>query len=192
MSEPGWKKTLVQSLEAHNTLAYSKYFQIATVRPNGSPANRTVVFRGFLGDTENITFVADGKSAKVEEITNNPLGEICWYFTNTREQYRISGLLKAVDETTEDGNFLKARQMTWQNLSDNGKAQFLEPPPGLAREPYDENKQDTPPTKDEQIPAQFCLIVLQPQEVDYSRVSTNVHIQYKLEQGFWKKLGSDP
>lgn len=30
-------------------MPYAKYFQIATVKPNGRPANRTVVFRGFLG-----------------------------------------------------------------------------------------------------------------------------------------------
>jgi|AntAceMinimDraft_1070359.scaffolds.fasta_scaffold19184_3 hypothetical protein len=31
-------------------MPYVKYFQIATVKRNGRPANRTVVFRGFLGE----------------------------------------------------------------------------------------------------------------------------------------------
>jgi len=30
-------------------MPYAKYFQLATVKPDGKPANRTVVYRGFRG-----------------------------------------------------------------------------------------------------------------------------------------------
>jgi hypothetical protein len=36
-------------------MPYAKYFQIATVKPNGRPANRTVVFRGFVGKRQYTT-----------------------------------------------------------------------------------------------------------------------------------------
>jgi pyridoxamine 5'-phosphate oxidase len=40
-----WKEKLFRSLEDNKSLAYSKYVQLATVKPDGRPANRTVVFR---------------------------------------------------------------------------------------------------------------------------------------------------
>lgn len=58
MSAP-WKQLLQQSLRKNEALRNAKYFQIATVRPDGRPANRTVVYRGFLWDTDRVTFVTD-------------------------------------------------------------------------------------------------------------------------------------
>ena len=58
MSAP-WKQLLQQTLRKNDRLRHSKYFQIATVRPDGRPANRTVVYRGFLWDTDALTFVTD-------------------------------------------------------------------------------------------------------------------------------------
>ena len=42
---PPWKSMLQKALDANKQLPYGKFFQIATVRPNGRPACRTVVFR---------------------------------------------------------------------------------------------------------------------------------------------------
>ena len=42
-------------------MPYAKYFQIATVKPNGRPANRTVVFRGFLGEMKTLLCPGGGK-----------------------------------------------------------------------------------------------------------------------------------
>lgn len=86
-----WKQLLCSSLATNASLPYAKYMQLATVRPDGRPANRTVVFRcgaaaaaahacraltlpppththtrrGFLRDTEQLTFVTDTRSQKV-------------------------------------------------------------------------------------------------------------------------------
>lgn len=42
---PQWKQMIQRSLGKNRSLAYSRYVQLATVRPDGRPANRTVVFR---------------------------------------------------------------------------------------------------------------------------------------------------
>lgn len=42
---PAWQAAITKSLKANKALAYSRYVQLATVRPDGRPANRTVVFR---------------------------------------------------------------------------------------------------------------------------------------------------
>lgn len=54
-----WKASLNKALEVNKQLKYSTFFQLATVRPDGRPSVRTVVFRGFLDDTEKITFATD-------------------------------------------------------------------------------------------------------------------------------------
>lgn len=42
---PQWREMLQRSLKKNKSLPYSRYVQLATVRPDGRPANRTVVFR---------------------------------------------------------------------------------------------------------------------------------------------------
>jgi hypothetical protein len=42
---PPWKARIKQSLVQNSSLVYAKYVQLATVRPDGTPACRTVVFR---------------------------------------------------------------------------------------------------------------------------------------------------
>jgi hypothetical protein len=44
-SAPQWRALLQRSLDKNRSLAYARYLQLATVRPDGRPANRTVVFR---------------------------------------------------------------------------------------------------------------------------------------------------
>lgn len=56
--------------------------------------------RGFLADSDVLTFVTDRRSRKVAEVAANPAAEVCWYFPTSREQYRIAGELKVV--TAED------------------------------------------------------------------------------------------
>lgn len=40
-----WKEGLLKALAANKGLNNAKYVQIATVKPDGRPSNRTVVFR---------------------------------------------------------------------------------------------------------------------------------------------------
>ena len=63
---PVWRSKLLKSLAQNKRLANSRYVQLATVRPDNRPANRTVVFRGFLSDDDDsLTFVTDSRSRKV-------------------------------------------------------------------------------------------------------------------------------
>ncbi len=42
-----------------------QFFQLATVKPDGKPANRTVVYRGFDSESERILFTTDTRSANI-------------------------------------------------------------------------------------------------------------------------------
>ena len=56
-----WRSALLKSLDLNKELKYSTFFQLATVRPNGKPANRTMVYRGFVGDSTKLTFTTDSR-----------------------------------------------------------------------------------------------------------------------------------
>lgn len=57
-----WRDVLKRALGANRGVRHSRYVQLATVRPDGRPANRSVVYRGFLGeDSDVLTFVTDSR-----------------------------------------------------------------------------------------------------------------------------------
>jgi PPOX class probable FMN-dependent enzyme len=134
---------------------------LATVRANGRPANRTVVFRGFLENTNQLKFITDTRSQKAAEIQQQSWGEICWYFPNTREQFRITGSLILITDSVDS-----ARTKMWQELSDAARLQFAWPESGKPRNHQPEAF--TPPAPDIYQPlANFCLLLLEPLEIDH-------------------------
>jgi hypothetical protein len=66
-----------------------------------------VCFRGFLDDGNQVTFCTDSRSEKIPQMTENPCAHVCWYFPNTREQFRLDGKLQLVDTRTEDSGLAK-------------------------------------------------------------------------------------
>ncbi|KAI8867182.1 hypothetical protein GQ42DRAFT_164971 [Ramicandelaber brevisporus] len=111
-----WKERLLTALAANmRDRSDAMCLQLATVRPNGFPANRTVVFRGFAFDavgpyqlaketseltansrTDILLFCTNTRSSKVAELYANPRGEACWWLSASAEQFRISGNLHLV------------------------------------------------------------------------------------------------
>lgn len=160
-----WREPLARALHLNRSLAYARYFQLATVRPNGTPANRTVVFRGFVNETNTLKVITDSRSQKVEQIAENQSAEACWYFPKTREQFRFSGQLMLIAAESSNPILSPERRQTWHELSDNGRSQFFWPTPGQSRQDVSEF---TPPDQfPEEPPATFCLLLLEPEQVDH-------------------------
>ncbi len=59
-----WRSTLKDSLDANKQVHHHTFMQLATVRTDGRPSVRTVVFRGFYGDADKITFATDTRHAQ--------------------------------------------------------------------------------------------------------------------------------
>jgi pyridoxamine 5'-phosphate oxidase len=138
------------------------------VNHQGRPTNRTVVFRGWLDPASQLQFVTDSRSAlraavgtsKAAEIARNPWAEACWYFSKTREQFRIAGTLQLID--AENSTYQAARQAAWEKMSTAGRAQFYWPLPGAIRTDIEYLAEALDPE-----PAQaFCLLLLSPVMVD--------------------------
>lgn len=160
-----WRSLLARAIHKNRSLPYSRYFQLATVRADHRPANRTVVYRGFLGD-DQLKMITDFRSAKVEQIQQLAWGEACWYFPKTREQFRLGGKLTLINAEYPNAELQKARQTTWQDLSDAARLQFVWPYPGKTR--TEDNDAFSPPPPDTVKPLDnFCLLLLTVVEVDH-------------------------
>jgi PPOX class probable FMN-dependent enzyme len=186
MSSP-WKILLQQSLRKNERLRHSKYFQIATVRPDGRPANRSVVYRGFLWNTDHITFVTDARSNKTIDLSSNPWAEIAWYFPETREQYRVLGKVTVITKDTPAEEKLgRARTGAWRAMSDPGRQQFTWPFPGFPRATGEEDEaafNGSPPSKDDPVADPFCLCFIQVEEVDLLNLKSNERKKFVIKPG---------
>ncbi|MER3433944.1 MAG: pyridoxamine 5'-phosphate oxidase [Leptolyngbya sp. ERB_1_1] len=185
MSLAPWRSVLARALHRNRSLPYARYVQLATVRSNGKPANRTIVFRGFLDETNQLKFVVDDRSEKLQQIEHCPWAEVCWYFPNTREQFRIAGKLSLIDRASLSELLQKARQTAWQELSDSARTQFAWAHPG---QPRAATETFSPPMPSQADPLpQFCLLLLDPTEVDHLelRGEPQNRYQYHLHGGDW-------
>jgi PPOX class probable FMN-dependent enzyme len=165
-TEPApWRSPLARALHRNRSQIYTRYLQLATVTTNGRPANRTIVFRGFLEHSNHLKFITDSRSQKVEEIEQNPWGEACWYFPKTREQFRLSGELTLVKGNQPITKLTNARQTTWQEISDNARQQFTWPNPKQSR--IEASAFELPPPNSAEPSSNFCLLLLLPTTVDH-------------------------
>lgn len=168
--------------------------QVGSVRPDGRPSNRTVVYRGLLQESgqnsDRLTFVTDSRSNKVAEFGACPWTEIAWYFPETREQYRFTGIVTVVDEKHTNETLQRSRLSAWKNMSDPGRQQFLWPHPGLPRIVDDINDSSdaqghsfdaAPPSKDDPVANPFCLCIVDVTEVDHLNLKSNERRRWTLE-----------
>ena len=203
MSFAPWRSPLSRALHRNRSLPNARYVQLATVRPDGSPANRTIVFRGFVGEPfcqdnilyNTLQFVSDRRSEKAIEIEHQALGEVCWYFPNTREQFRLRGQLTLVTEDTVDVEvpFQTVRSHLWQALSNNARIQFAWPHPGKPRADASAFQPD-PPDETHPLP-HFCVLLLHPNAVDHLELRGDPHHRwhYHLDENLeWHKKVVNP
>jgi len=195
-----WRSPLSRALHRNRALAYARYAQLATVKSDGRPANRTVVFRGFLDQPDGLgwnglKFICDRRSEKVTELEAHSWAELCWYFPKTREQFRLAGSVAiALDDTADLG---PVRQQTWEAISDNAKTSFYWPEPGKTRSPstdwdrFSSLPDDIKPTP----PEDFVLLVMQPESMDHLELRGEPQNRCKYSQDehqAWHKFEVNP
>ncbi|MDT0594324.1 pyridoxamine 5'-phosphate oxidase family protein [Glaciecola petra] len=187
MSFPPWRQSLARSLHKHRSKPESKYFQVASVDSDGKPRNRTMVHRGFLDGSNSIIAISDTRSAKFNDFANLAEAEICWYFSITREQYRIQSKVVMHRLTKNDGEETLATtsllQVVWNTLSDAAKSQFYWPSPksdAIQNQSQNQNeakkssipKEHSSPECYKTLPANFAVLIFSPLEVDYLHLKT--------------------
>ncbi|KAL4311532.1 hypothetical protein GQ457_01G054950 [Hibiscus cannabinus] len=188
-----WKQLLLNALESNSHLKHSSFFQFATVGCNGRPSNRTVVFRGFQENGDKLHINSDNRTQKIEELKHCPFAEICWYFTDSWEQFRISGRVDVIDGSNPETPKLQQREKSWFASSIKSRLQFLGPHPGLPR--LSEHQSEEEGRFDPSIGpvAAFCLLVLDPDQVDYLDLKNNQRLNFisKLDTNGVKSWSSE-
>ncbi|MDJ0703083.1 MAG: pyridoxamine 5'-phosphate oxidase family protein [Leptolyngbyaceae cyanobacterium MO_188.B28] len=188
-----WRSPLSRALHRNRALPNSRYVQLATVRPDGAPANRTIVFRGFLKDQNDLQFVTDRRSEKCEQIRHQALGELCWYFPKTREQFRILGTLTLISMDTPEPPLQTVRHTLWQALSDNARLQFAWPHPGNDRAEAAAFQPESPSSSNP-LP-NFCALLIRATQVDHLELRGEPQNRwlYQLDQtGVWTQIAINP
>lgn len=178
MGSLAWKQLLLNALESNAHLKHSSFMQLATLGTNGTPSNRTVVFRGFQDNTDNIQINTHARTPKIEELKLCSSAEICWYFTDSWEQFRINGDVDIIDGLNPDPLKLQQREKSWFASSLRSRLQYLWPNPGLPCL----NEQALPEISlDPSIgPVDaFCLLILEPNQVDYLNLKSNQRLTFK-------------
>lgn len=157
-SQTSWRERLTAALEANVDQPQSRYVQLATVRPGGRPANRTLVFRGVQDPGDRLLFTTDLRSEKVEHLKSNPWVEVCWYFSVTREQFRVLGRIEVIGDPADE-----TRTRIWNGLSEPSRQSFTWPKPGSPRAGREEFTRPVPTMP----PPLFALVVVHPEEIDH-------------------------
>ncbi len=194
-----WRSHLARSLQQHRNQPEAKFVQLATIGLDQRPRNRTVVFRGFLEDSDRfknplkdcLKIVTDIRSQKSAQIAANPWAEINWYFTKTRSQFRILGKMIFIDHEHPDLELQSARKVAWQTLSEPARVQFTWAHP---RELKVDSPASVPPDPDQPIPS-FCLLLLEPTEVDRLELRgapQNRWLYLRDDQGNWIEQEVNP
>ena len=183
-----WFDALKHSIRKNKRAKENRYFQLATLSQDGSPSNRTVVFRGFVDGSDSIKAITDTRSNKFTEIESNALCEVCWYFGITREQFRIKAAA-AIDHQSSS----KERLNIWSELSASAREQFFWASPGEPLLSQDVH-QCIPPQPIEEPPASFALLVLSPISVDHLTLKGTPQTRWhsnKSEDG-WSSIAVNP
>ncbi|KAM3316656.1 hypothetical protein ACQJBY_034660 [Aegilops geniculata] len=169
LSSP-WRALLQRALDANAHLKHSTFFQLATVGGGGRPANRTVVFRGFQEHCDKIQINTDARSNK-----------ICWYFTDSWEQFRISGIIDVIDGSSPDPAKLQQREKAWFASSVKSRSQYLGPCPGIPVANDDHIKDVHIDPSAGPVDA-YCLLTLDPEKVDYVNLKSNQRLMFTRTQ----------
>jgi len=209
---PIWHQRLARSLHVNRSHVHSKYYQVASVSPSGRPKNRTMVFRGFLSGTQSLLSVTDLRSEKIVEWQGDDKSqfEICWYFSDSREQYRLAGKVALISNSlySSYGNSVfgeqtkqKLLKQQWSNLSENAREPFYSNSP---KAPFDENSMssmsnDEPVIQNNivdielEVSDNFCVVVFIPDTVDYLNLKSKPQQRclYDIQDG-WKELFVNP
>ena len=169
-----WRSYLDQAMRAY-PLPVSRYAQLATLRPDGRPANRTVVVRGLLDPGGLPLITTDARSAKATDLAARSRAELCWLFGETREQFRLLGRVSLVGPD-DQGKLGEERRRVWSELPEPSRRSFAWPAPGAPLAEPAEFEVTTP----EFPPRAFVLMVLDPEWVEHLDLRPQPHARTRF------------
>lgn len=190
---PAWRSSWDSALRSQRGPT-ARYVQLATVRSDGRPANRTVVFRGFWGpDDHRMLFVTDSRSSKVTQGSVTPWGEVCAWWAKPRVQLRVLGRLRFVGWEGPDEALLRKRHELWARLSSGARQSWRWPFPGNPRDGAAMFQRATEGVESLEPEPTFVLVVFEPTRVDELHLRPSPHRRWFHEdQDGWRRWEVNP
>jgi len=181
---PAWQEKLKRAIRENRRDAHNRYLQFATLGLDGKPRVRMVVFRGFSPSEASFFIITDARSEKVKELAHCPDVEVSWYFTHTREQFRLQC---GTVVHSHNADLELHRDTLWKGLSDAAKAQFFWPKPGLPSGEGQSLEITAHP------PETFVVIQCRPQRVDHLVLAkTQRRMLSDLTSSGWTEVSVNP
>lgn len=172
-----WLADIVEALEYNSTHHHARYVQLATIGQSGKPAVRNVVFRGFCADSDEFIIHTDMRSDKIQQLQQHPEVELCWYFTESRQQFRISGKTRIISEHSQQTDL---RAQHWISLSPAMRSSYSQSAPGTTYHPQQVPTPQSEHADQHSVPSEyFALLIIKPSHVDYLDLSSQPHIRVK-------------
>ncbi len=188
---PPWRTALDLALNETASDPASRFLSLATIGLDGYPSNRTLVFRGFLDDTNDLLLATDARSQKISEILRNQNCEACWYFAARRLQFRVRGKLQVIDGSNRAMG--QVRIDMWRELSEAARHQFAWPAPGAERTGKPTTATNITISELTPLPP-FFVLALQPSRVDVLNINFEPHRRVVHERAgeTWKSTHINP
>ena len=187
MALPTWRQRLRAAQQREGRSPSSRWLQLASIGIDGSTRVRTLVFRGWTGDSQ-LNLFSDQRSRKHEELRVQPRVEVCWLLPKAKHQYRLRGTIHL--HSPDPGS--DACQQAWSSLTDSGRALWFWPPPGLPFQ-SDANFPEKVAT-DQQAPSHFLLLQLQIARVELLDLGRHPHqrLCWIEQEGGWIEQRLNP
>jgi pyridoxamine 5'-phosphate oxidase len=186
MALPPWRALLRGAREREGRSPAARWLQLATVASDGTPRLRTLVFRGWVGDT-SLDLLTDARSAKAADLAHQPAVELCWLLPRARAQFRLRGAVEQLPPALERSE----RQRHWLALSPSGRAVWGWPAPGAplqADAPFPDALEDSTP-----LPEHLQLLRIGLSQVDLLELTAHPHRRrrWQLADG-WREQALNP
>ena len=181
MSAP-WRQPFEAALKRN---APQLDLQVATVSPEGVPAVRTVLLRGFTVEGHP-SFFTDLRSRKANHLAQNPKIALLAWFPQTGEQFRLTGRATMHGRHAE-GSWAQLRQQGWEHLDAEERLAYVGPPPGrtLVRPMVTE----APPGP----PEEFLIVTVDVTEADWLSVGPpRTRAGFRLLGAGWVQQALNP
>ncbi len=163
---PPWLSTVNSVHRKESIFDSSRFVQLATIGVDNTPRVRTVVFRGW-SESYEMQIYTDNRSKKCHELALNNNVEICWFFSESKCQFRFRGTAR-MDLDNE-----KFRH--WEQLSENSKSMWNWPFPG-DNYIFEQNK-NLSDKKEDEISINFAVLKIDISQVDQLLLAKPIHIR---------------
>ena len=165
---PPWRPLLRAAQQREGRRPSSRWLQLASIHPDGTPRVRTLVFRCWSG-SDQLDLFSDQRSSKIDELRHQARTELCWMLPQARQQFRLRGPITLF--TPQDAP--EPCQRTWDALRPSSRALWGWPTPGS---PY-QAEAHWPEALDDgtALPAHFVVLRLQVLRVEQLDLRPHPH-----------------